>query len=46
MEELKERFSVEIDEMVKKAVEAPIADPAEIFTKENIYATAETGGDL
>lgn len=46
MDELKEQLSDEIDAMVQKAAEAPIADPKTIYTKENIYATAETGGDL
>ena len=46
IDETKRKLDDELMEMVQKAAEAPIADPKEIFTKENIYATVETGGDL
>jgi len=36
----------ELDAMLKRAAEAPLAERDEVYVKEQIYATPETGGDL
>ncbi len=46
MDKVKAELDAEISDMVRRAAEAPIAPAEEIFKKENIYATPETGGDL
>lgn len=46
MDKIKNDFAAELDEMIARAVEAPLPDVAEVFKKEYIYASPETGGDL
>ncbi len=45
-DEYKKNLAAEFDEMLERVATAPLASKEEIFTKENIYATPETGGDL
>ena len=43
---IKQECTEEIDAAVKKAAEAPLPEIGDIYYKENIYTTPETGGDL
>lgn len=46
MDKIKDDFAAELDEMIARAVAAPLPNVSEVFKKEYIYATPETGGDL
>ena len=46
IDEVKKACEMEIDEAVKRAAAAPLPTIEDIYYKENIYATPETGGDL
>lgn len=46
MDAIKQKLDVEFEEYVKKADACPPAKFEEIFRKDLIYATVETGGDL
>lgn len=46
MDDLKDKLGIELDEMVERAVKAPIPVKEDIYVKEQIYATSETGGEL
>lgn len=44
--DVKRQCTEEIDAAVRKAAEAPLPTVEDIYYKENIYTTPETGGDL
>lgn len=46
MDQVKAENDAELDGLIERAKNAPIATKEDIFQKEYIYATAETGGDL
>lgn len=46
MEKIKNDFAAELDVMIAKAIESPFPNGDQMFKKEYIYATPETGGDL